>query len=186
MNVASSTKSHIKERAVEEFRRFLTFFIYLAVLIGGFTAYRRLVLAEYHIHYLGYSFAIVEALILAKVLLIGEAINLGENWRSRPLIVVALYKAVLFSLFVMAFAVLEHVISGWVEGRNLAAIDASLHREGKNEILARVVVMFVSFIPLFIILELGRVMGENKLHRLLWRRRTSADSVSGGETPVQW
>jgi len=44
-------------------------------------------LAEYQIAYLHYGVSVVEALVLAKVILIGEALRLGRGLEDKPLIV---------------------------------------------------------------------------------------------------
>lgn len=173
MAISSEKKENLKKKAAEEFSRLVTIFIYLAMLMVGFAIYRSLILAEYHISYFHFGYALLEAAVLAKVILIGEALHLGERPSDRPMIFTVLYKTLLFSMLVGVFTVLEHFVSGMLEGRNLAGIYASLADKGKDEILARVVVMFVSFIPLFALLEMGQMMGENQLHRLLFRRRTT-------------
>jgi hypothetical protein len=50
--------------------------------IGAFTLYRHLILAEYGI-YFSYGSAIIEGLILGKIVLIGEALHVGERETKR-------------------------------------------------------------------------------------------------------
>jgi hypothetical protein len=78
--------------------------LYLACFFGVFTWYRRLILAEYQIGYLHYGVSVVEALVLAKVILIGDVLRLGRGLDDKPLIVPTLYKAVVFSLWVGCLA----------------------------------------------------------------------------------
>ena len=73
-----------------------------------------MILAEYHITYAHYGFAIIEALILAKVILI--ATRCGWGGGLKPLIYSVLYKTIC-SLFVGAFAVLEHLTEGLLHGK---------------------------------------------------------------------
>jgi hypothetical protein len=47
--------------------------------------YRRLTLAEFGLTYLHYGFAFIEALIIAKVILIGDAFRLGRRFEDRLL-----------------------------------------------------------------------------------------------------
>ena len=61
--------------------------LYLACFFAVFTWYRRLILAEYQIAYLHYGVSVVEALVLAKVILIGEGLRLGRGLEDKPLIV---------------------------------------------------------------------------------------------------
>jgi len=59
---------------------------YLALVFAAFTQYRRFVLAAHDITYTNYWVAVIEALILAKVVMIGDALRLGRSLDQRPLI----------------------------------------------------------------------------------------------------
>jgi hypothetical protein len=144
---------------------------YLALLLGALTTYRRMLLAEYQIPYFRYGYVVVEALILAKVIVLGRYLGVGERFRDRPLIVPTLYKAVCFSGLELAFAVLEHLLEGWWHGEPVAAAWATLLGQGVGLIVARVVLLFVALLPLFAGWETNRVLGEGKLAALFFGRR---------------
>jgi len=74
--MASEHKATLKEKAVEELRDFWVLFVYLAFMLSGLLTYRRLVLHEVGVSYLHYGMAVIEALIIAKVILIGQALGL--------------------------------------------------------------------------------------------------------------
>jgi hypothetical protein len=160
-----------KQRASREMLKYWIYFVYLAVFFGAFTWYRRLILAEYHITYLHYGVAVIEAMVMAKVILVGDALRLGNRFEGKPLIVSALYKTLLFSLFVGAFAIVEHMIAGWLDGRGLIAGFRNVINEGKDELLARCLLTFCSFIPFFAFKELAHVLGNGKLSALFFARR---------------
>src|SRR5450755_1460457 len=94
-------KASLKERALSETRKYVGYTIYLAMVFAAFSNYRRLVLSEYEIAYLNYGYSLIEAMILAKVILIGEALKLGERRADEPLIIPTLYKAFMFGLLVV-------------------------------------------------------------------------------------
>jgi len=98
MSDATKAKVGWKRKAVAEFIEYWVMFAYLFWFFALFTWFRRFVLAEYHIGYAHYSFALVEALVLAKVILIGEACDFGRRHDHRPLIVPTLWRAPVFSL----------------------------------------------------------------------------------------
>src|SRR5215475_3897059 len=98
----------LKERAAEEFRVFGITALYLWVFLGSFTVYRRLVLAEAGVTYLHYGFALIEALIIAKVILVGRMFGYSRRFENKPLIVPVLYKSILFGVFVLLFGIVEH------------------------------------------------------------------------------
>ena len=171
MKNATKEKVGWKHRLAHEMLEYWINFVYLAIFFAVFTWYRRLILAEYRITYLHYWVAVFEELILAKVILIGDAMRLGRRFEDKPLIFPALYKAFVFSLFVGLFAVLEHTIGGLLRGKGLAAGFHEIISEGRDELLARCLLTFFAFIPFFAFKELGRVMGERGLLRMFFRKR---------------
>ena len=175
MNSEETAKhASVKERVLEEVRIFWIITLYLALLFGSFMVYRRLILAEFGLAYLHYGLALVEALVIAKVILIGDAFRLGRRFEGRPLILSIVYKSVLFGVFVMLFGVLEHVIDGLLHKKGAMEILAGMLEIGMYELLARVVILIVAFVPFFAFWELRRVLGP---------RRLSALFFSGSGTP---
>ena len=76
----------LKRRAIAEGRRFLIMFLYLWVILALFALHERIVLRELSTSLPSQGFAFVNALVLAKVMLIGEDLDLGGWLRDRPLI----------------------------------------------------------------------------------------------------
>jgi hypothetical protein len=176
MNDANKKKPGWKKKLVHEAIEYWINFIYLAVFFGMFTWYRRLILAEYQISYFNYGAGLVEAAVLAKVIMIGDIMRLGRRLEEKSLIFQTVYKAVVFSVWVGVFAVLEHTISGFLHGKGLAAGFHELMSKGKDELLARCLVTFFAFVPFFAFKELGQVLGEGKIRALFFRRRAPAES----------
>lgn len=158
-------------------------FVYLAVFFGVFTWYRRLILAQYGISYLHYGIAFIEALILAKVIIVGDALKLGRRFSNRPLIYSTLHKAVVFTIWVGFFNLIERTIGGLFEGKSLEHGLHEISAEGWDTLLARCLVTFVAFIPFFAFRELGRVLGEGKLI-VLFFRSTGPASVAPSDDPT--
>ena len=168
---AGQAKLPWKQRIIRELIRYWINFLYLAVFFGAFAWYRRFILDEYRISYFNYGAAAIEALVLAKVIWIGELLGLGRTHENKPLIYPTLHKAFAFSLFVGLFAIIEHMIGGIIHGIGVAGGLAKLWHEGKYELIARCLVTFFAFIPFFAFRELARLMGEGKLSKLFLRRR---------------
>src|SRR5262249_41083647 len=165
--------SGLKEKAAEEFKEFWAIAIYLFLMFGAFTTYRRLVESESGVTYLHYGFAAAKALILAKVILVGQALGLGRRFEHPPLIKSVLFKCLVFGLFFLLFTVLEHVIDGLLHHKNLEDIAYSFVSAGSDEILARTIMVIVTFIPFFSFLETDRMLGKGKLFALFFRKGTS-------------
>jgi hypothetical protein len=156
---------------------------YLTLVFAAFTQYRRFLLAGHGINYTNYWVALIEALILAKVIMIGSVVRLGRGLEHKPLIYPTIYKTVVFTLFVGAFTVFEHAIKGLWTGTGLIGGVADFSGKGSHELLANSLVVFVAFIPFFGVKELGRVLGQDKIWALFFRRRADQGfeiSGSGG------
>jgi hypothetical protein len=169
------TKVHkarnLKERALEELRIYWAVFAYLALMFGAFTLYRRLILHQVGIDYAHYGAGLIEAAIVAKVILIGQALSFGRGVERHPLIVAVLGKAVLYGLLVAAFDILERVVEGLLRGKEWHALLQGVLANGPTEALAKAVMILVSFIPFFALWEVGRVLGPGKLTELFFRGR---------------
>ncbi len=161
----------LKKRVVRESIEYLFNFVYLAVFLSFFAWYRRLILAEYEIAYLNYGIAIVEALVLAKVVLAGDALGLGRGlFAGKPLIVPTLYRAVVFGIFVAAFRLIERTIGGLLHGKGLAGGFREMFAGDGYVVLANSLVVFFAFVPFFAFKELGRVLGERRIIGLFFRK----------------
>lgn len=165
--------SGLREKVKEELRTFSAIAIYLALMLEALFLYRSLILSESGITAIHSGVAIIEALILAKVILIGQALRLGKGFEEAPLIVSVLVKTLLFGAFVALFSVIEHVIEGLVHHETWDVIAHHLFAGGRDEILARTLVIIVAFIPFFAFSEVDRVLGQGKLFALFFRKRTA-------------
>lgn len=155
----------VKQKVIHEGKELLWLFVYLALFLCALSTYRMLLLNEFHLKYFRYGAALVEALVVAKVILIGEYARLGTRHENKPVIVSAVYKAILFCLLLAAFHVVEEAVKGFLHGRDLAA---TFHELYGSEPLARNLIAFFAFVPLFIAIELRRVLGVD--FGILFRR----------------
>jgi hypothetical protein len=172
MATPPDAKAGLKQKLSREMKQFMIVFLYLGVLIGAFNIYRWLLMAEYHVGYFVYGYSLIEALVLARVIIIGESLEIGERFADRPLIFPTLYKTLLFSLCVLAFAIIEHLITGFLHGQGLTGVVQEIIK-GRYEIMARLFIMFVAFIPFFAFREAMRALGEVKLFDLFFRSRAA-------------
>ena len=175
MDDATSNKSGWKNKLKREMAEYLANFVYLALFFGVFAWYRRLVLDEYRIGYFHYGASLIEALVLAKLIIIGDILRLGRGLEDRPLIIPALYKSAVFIIWVAAFSVVERVVEGLLHGKGMMGGIDELLSKGFYELAARCMVVFFAFIPFFAFRELERVEGEGKLRRLLFRGRQAPE-----------
>ncbi|HEY1906605.1 MAG TPA: hypothetical protein VGG91_11225 [Myxococcaceae bacterium] len=168
-------KPGIRDRFIHEMKRYLVVVIFLFFFFGAFTAYRRLLLASYEIDYVDYGWALIKAIVLGKVILIGELLHVGERFEGRPLIVSTLWKTLAFGMLIVAFAVLERLVGAWIHHRPLSE-EFSFKGSDGYELLARIPLQIVALVPLFAFRELGRVLGEDRLEALFLRGRAAQPS----------
>jgi len=135
-------------------------------------------LAEYHILYRNYWFPIIEAAVLAKVIMIGDLLHLGRGLEERPLILPTLYRTVVFSAWVGLFSVVEATVRALLHGHGLMGGLEEIAGKGGFEVLSWLLVIFVALFPFFALKELGRVLGESKLRAMFWRQVTPAVATS--------
>ena len=165
-----------KQKVISELIEYWIVVAYLACFFGVFTWYRRLVLAAYQISYLQYGVILIQSLVLAKVIWIGEALRLGRGFEDKPLFVPTIYKSVVFTLFVGVFSVVERTIEGLIHGRGWAGGVEEVLSKGKYELLARCLVTFVAFMPFFAFKELERVLGRGQIFTPFFRKAAATTS----------
>jgi hypothetical protein len=169
----SGQKTSLKQKAVREMVEMAVIFLYLAFFFCAIATYSLLLLNRFQISYFTYGAALINALVIAKVILIGEYARLGKNQEVKPLFYSAVYKAFVFSLLVFAFHILEEAIKELAHGR---PIRAALHEVRIDDLLSRTVIVFCTFIPLFAFREMRRVLGEEQFRTLLFRGRETPKS----------
>src|SRR3974377_2481896 len=162
----SSAHPNLKQKAKHEMREMLVLSIYLAFFFCGVVTYKMLLLKEYHFEYWNYAFALINALVITKVIMIGEYAKLGKRHEAKPLILSAIWKAFVFGLLVFAFHVVEEVIKRLIHGADMARASGDIRLE---QLAARSIVVFCTFIPLFGFREFRRVLGEDSFKPLLFR-----------------
>jgi hypothetical protein len=181
MNAEASTPASFKQKAIHEGQEFAGIAIYLAFFFCAVVAYSSILLNQFHVSYFKYGTALINALIIAKVILIGEYAHLGKRRETRPLVESALYKALMFSLLVLAFHIVEEAIKALLHGRALVSIFQEINY---SELLSRCLIVFCTFVPLFAFRELARVLGEDEFRTLFFRSGKTGQPKATGNTRI--
>jgi hypothetical protein len=169
-----TSKPTLKQKAYHELKEFFGIALYLWVILALFQLYRSLLLSEEHISAIAHQgFAVINALALAKVLLIAKALHLGEWIEDWPLIYPTLLKSALFTIVLACFKILEDAGLGMYRGKSFQQSIADLGGGTMNGILCVSLILFVTLIPFFVVTELQGVLGEGKLMQLFFRSRSS-------------
>jgi hypothetical protein len=171
MNNTDKKKGDLKKKIVHELGEYLIIVCYLTLVFAAFTQYRRILLSAYGIDYMNYGVAVIEALILGKVIMIGDILHLGRGFEQQPLIYPTLLKTSVFTVFVAVFTLIEHAVKGLWQGTGAMGGLIHFFEKGPYEFLANSLVVFVAFIPFFAFKELQRVFGVEKLRALFFKKR---------------
>jgi hypothetical protein len=164
-------RARLRDLAIEELKAYWIIVLYLAIFLGALTNYRRLILAQFGVSYIHYGVAVIEALIIAKVILIGRAFGISRWLENRPLVFPALFKSMLFGALVFLFGIVERFADGWFHKESVATVFSDIASIGVYELGARVLMVIVAFVPFFAFWELGRVIGLRRLAAMFFSQR---------------
>jgi hypothetical protein len=163
-----------KRKFVEEAKIFLLLFLYLALLLGGFGWYKRLILLEYQYEFSHYGYSVVEAAVLAKLMLVGNAMGFFKRLHKGPLIVASLFQTLVFSCIFIFFSLEEETVLGLIHGHGISWGFHKLLATSWMQVLADFIIIFMCFVPLFAIWELAKVLGPEQLAGMFFRKRPPA------------
>jgi hypothetical protein len=178
---AISRKDKVKQVAYLQFKEFMVVFPYLWLIFALFDAQKAIILAREHLEFAGYGFAFINAMALAKFMMIAREMNLADNiFKEKPLIYPTLLKSLVFAILLTVLRILEEVIVHLFKGHSWQESLAALGDHNAKIVFAAGIIMFVMLIPFFAFAELGRHFGEGRLGRLFLRSRHNwlADSTT--------
>ncbi len=162
-------KKSLKERAISELEKYAVITVYLWLLFALFGLYKRQVLEMNGVVVWQQSFAIVNALIFGKVILIADALELGKGVQGQSLARIVLAKSLIFAIVLIAFHIVEEAIRAWFAGQPLSASTADFGGTLFG-LLTYAAIFFVALTPFFALQAAGRILGSDALWRLFFRR----------------
>jgi hypothetical protein len=162
---------NLKRRAYREVKEFLLLSLYLWLILGALIEFKSIILAENRIDFTAHGAALINALVLAKFMLIVRAFHPGEQINDAPLIYPTLLKSGIFAVALMVLKILEDAIVGYLHHKSFTESIADLGGGGWRAILIYTAILFLALIPLTAFGELQRVLGERKLYDLFLRPR---------------
>ena len=97
MTKTNKKKVGWKDKLVLEMIAYWINVLYLTILFAVFTSYRRLILANYDISYSNWGISLIKALVLAKVIMVGDLFRFNRGLENKPLIFPTLFRSVMFT-----------------------------------------------------------------------------------------
>ena len=163
-------KGHLKKRAIDSTKKFLVMTAYLWAFLAVMSVHKTVVLAQNHINYEEQSFAIVNALVLAKFMLVADDLKLGRRFTDRPLIYPIVWASFVFAIILVFFHIVEHIALALLHGKPLAETLTDLGAATLKGVSSLGAITFVALIPFFAFREIGRAVGTDQLWRLVFAR----------------
>lgn len=161
-------RHRIRHVLAEELRSYLVSFVYLWVLLGVFTIHQEMALRERAISFAPHGWALINALVLAKVMLVAEKLRIGSRIRPHPLIYPIVIEALILGLLFIAVHVLEHVVSGMIAGETAAASVPLIGGGGFLGLSLAALSMFVALIPFCGFRQVSLAIGQDRMRALLF------------------
>jgi hypothetical protein len=167
----SEAKRTLKQRAVHGMREYLVISFYLFVVFALFATYKSVILAQHHIDFAPHGLALINALALAKVILVAQELHLADQFRDAPLIYPTLLKSFVFAIVLACFKIVEAAAVGAFHGESFHESIATLGGGSWQAIVTLTALLFVVLVPFFGFTELRRVFGEDRLAGAFFRPR---------------
>jgi hypothetical protein len=172
-------KPTLHHRAVSELKEFAILALYLYITIGAMTVMKTAVLHTHGIDFAPWGIAVVKAAVLAKFMLLGRAMKIGERNTTSPLIWPTLHRAFGFSVLLIILTIIEEAIVGLFHHRSIAASLGELLGTRLEETIASIIIMLLVLVPYFAFRVLGEALGEGRLTRMFFVRREPAIERGG-------
>jgi hypothetical protein len=172
------------QKLKHELREYLLLSAYLYVCFSALVLYKATILGGAGVSYLPFGLPIVKALILAKFILLGHAVGLGDRLGTRRIAHVIAAKALLYLILLVVLSVVEEVVVGLIHGRTMAASLAELGGGTLPQILAASLIVLLVLIPYLASRELDVALGEGRLWELLFKQSVGLRSSKSRGEPM--
>jgi hypothetical protein len=163
----------IKDVALAELKSFIGIFVYLWIVFTVFLVHEWIVLANNGIGFRFYGLAAINALVLAKIMLIAEKLRFAERFEKGPLMYPILYKSALFTVLLLLAYVVEEVLVGVIRGNGMAESMPRIGGGSAIGLVAVAIVMFAALVPFFAFREVGRAVGPAAFRSLIFGQGVS-------------
>ena len=171
MATDTSTKPTLHERVMHEIKEFAILTVYLYITLGAVIMMKAAVLHADDINFTPWGIAIVKAVVLAKFMLVGNAMKLGEHNKTSPLVWPTLHKAFAFLVLLIILTFIEEAVLGLFHHRSIGASLGDLFGSRLEETLAGYLIMLLVLIPFFAFRVLSDELGKGRLGRMFFVER---------------
>lgn len=168
MTITTSHDEGIARRTIHEFKILAFIFLYLYVIFGVVIFMKAAILHAHGISFTPWGIAAVKAAVMAKFMLMGHALKLGDGDKVGPLIWPTLYGAVTFMLLLVVLTIIEEIVVGFFHGRSVASSLGELSGSHLAETAAGICIILLVLIPYFAFRVLAVSLGSERLIQMFF------------------
>ena len=179
MATETTAKPTLRQRTVHELKEFAIVAIYLYITLGAVILMKSAVLQSQGIEFAFLGVAAVKAAVLAKFMLIGNALKIGERNVTSPLIWPTLHKAFGFLVLLIILTIIEEAVVGLFHRQSIAVSLGDMVGPRLEETAAGILIMLLVLIPFFAFRVLDEALGEGRLTRMFFVERAPTDPAVG-------
>ena len=163
-------KPTLKERAREELVSFWYVGTYLFVCFAVLMFFESTLSDSANTGVFSLGTAAIKAAILAKFILIGDALGIGEKSRAPRLAGSIVTKSIQLWLLLIVLTAIEELVVGRLHGQAFAATWAEYQQKSVAPLFAKSLVVLMLLLPLIATREFSRMLGPGVLRSLLLAR----------------
>jgi len=179
MTAAHGKKLSLWQRLAEELRKYVALSAYLFICFGALAYLKSAILRAHGIEFAPWAFAAVKAVVLAKFILIGGALGIGDRYTNKhPLILPILHRSLAALAAVGILTIIEEIAIARLRGRTVFDALAEIRGGTSHQLIASMIIMWLVLIPYFGYLSLGDIFGHDNLRRLFLESRIRKSSVN--------
>ncbi|PLW97267.1 MAG: hypothetical protein C0591_07045 [Marinilabiliales bacterium] len=156
------------KRELKEMFAIATVFFIIYIL---FLFMKKALLADYSIDFYIISAALVGSLILAKVVLIFDLLQLSRRMDHSPNIYRVFFRSFVYLLGFIIFKVLESMIKGLIDNESFSqALNSAIHELGETPFITSMVGVFVGFLFFNAFWVIRAKYGPKELYDLFFKK----------------
>ena len=177
MITETTAKAPLHQRAMHELKEVVFITLYLYVTLGAVILMKTAVLHTQGVEFTPWGIAIVKAVVLAKFMLLGEAIKIGGRSTTGPLIWPTLQKAFGLLVLLIIMTIIEEAVVGLFHHRSIPASLGDLFGPRLEETLAGYLIMLMVLLPYCAFRVLEEALGEGRLARMFFVDREPIERI---------
>jgi hypothetical protein len=165
-------KKTLKQKVYKGVKDYLILTAYLWLVFALFVLYRSVILSEQDIPFAAHGLALLNALALAKVMLVAQDLHFAEGkFNDAPLIYPTLFKSIAFALILGIFKIIEEALIGLFHHHSFSQSIAEIGGGTLKGILSLMAILIVLLIPFFGFSELRSTLTQIDFHKMFFESR---------------